>query len=83
MVKYKKLYEYLKVIPSNQSTVALSFSEIEKMIGSELPPSAKKYRPWWANEQRGMHSQRLAWMKAGWLVDKVNLNSGSVVLRRK
>lgn len=83
MVKYIQLYEYLKSIPPNQSTVPLSFSEIEKMIGSELPPSAKKYRPWWANEINGTHSQRLAWMNADWLVNNVNLFSGIVIFKRK
>jgi hypothetical protein len=46
--------------------LALSFADIEKIIGRDLPPSAFKYRPWWANEKHNFGRQCTAWMKAGY-----------------
>jgi predicted transport protein len=83
MNKYQGLFEFLTNLSATQSSVTFSFDEIEEKIGGELPASAKKYRPWWANEKGGTHSQRLAWMEAGWLVDKVDLKSEKVTFRRE
>jgi len=83
MNKYQGLFDYLSEIPNEKINITLYFSEIEDLIGTKLPNSAKKYRPWWANETEGTHSQRLAWMNAGWLVDKVDYETESVIFRRK
>jgi len=83
MNKYQGLFDYLIEIPNEKIHITLHFSEIENLIGTKLPNSAKKYRPWWANETEGSHSQRLAWMDAGWLVDKVDFETESVTFRRE
>ena len=82
MNKYQGLFEYLTNLPSTQSSVTLSFFEIEELIGSKLPPSARVHRPWWANEIVGRHSQRLAWMEAGWLVDAISFITESATFKR-
>ena len=82
MSKYEKLLEFLRNVSQTQSSLTLTFSEIEEIISEPLPASAKKYRPWWANEKDGTHSQRLAWMNAGWLVDKVDLSFSRVTFKR-
>jgi hypothetical protein len=38
------------------SAIKLSFDALEMIIGDQLPPSARKHRPWWGNE-RGRHVQ--------------------------
>ena len=58
-----------------------TFVQIEKVLGTDLPPSARKYRVWWSNTTS--HSQAQAWMKAGWVTRKVNLANRSVVFERK
>jgi hypothetical protein len=66
--KYYPLEKFLNI--QNVSRIELTFCEIEKIIGEALPPSAYKYRAWWAN---GGHSQANAWLNAGWRVDNIKL----------
>ena len=58
---------------SNDEFVA-SFGEIEKILGFNLPPSAREHRPWWANNSKGGHSQAQSWIGAGWETRDVDLN---------
>ena len=58
--KYQRLYTHLCGLTTQE--LRTSFSEIEAIIGFELPPSARLHRPWWANQTGGNgHSQALAW----------------------
>jgi len=50
--------------------VRLSFSDIEAVVG-QLPVSARKHRPWWANDKT--HSQASAWLDVGYRVAQVDL----------
>ena len=59
-----------------------TFAEIEKVIGDSLPPSARKYSPWWANSVEG-HPQACAWMTLGWEKDNVNFAKETVSFIRK
>ena len=68
MTKYEPLTHYLEKQPGN---VKLTYSEIEKILGEELPPSASKYRSWWANNDS--HTQALHWAAASYRVSKVDL----------
>lgn len=62
MSKYDPLCDYL--LECKTDKVTLTFSEIEKIIGSSLPPSAYKYREWWAND--ASHTQAAnGWLVAG------------------
>lgn len=58
----------------------LSFDEIEKIIGRELPASAHRHRAWWANTDT--HSQALTWLSAGWKVDAADLDAEEVTFVR-
>lgn len=60
-------YDPLCVYLSQQSdpVVRLRFTDIEKIIGGALPASARRYRPWWENEQAGRHVQAHSWLDAG------------------
>ena len=63
--KYAPLTEYLSKISSNELTLTLS--EIEKIIGDKLPPSAYKHTVWWSNNDE-THPHRLGWINAGFEV---------------
>lgn len=68
MSKYDPLMTYLMKVEENRIT--LTIEEIERILSFKLPPSAKKYREWWAN---GGHVQANSWIDAGWKVDQVKL----------
>ena len=80
--KYRKLYRYLCSLGRNEWRT--SFREIESIIGFELPASARLYRPWWGNQKSGDgHSQALAWTMAEWETAEVDLESETLLLRRR
>ena len=74
MSEYEALKTFLESLPYYHKEAAFSFGELEKVLGRELPPSARNLRPWWGNDYSSeTHSQAQAWIDAGWKVDKVNL----------
>ncbi len=75
---YAPLAAHLK--PVIAAVVQMPFSEVERILGRGLPPSARRHRAWWANS--GTHGQAAAWMGVGWLVDVVDLSAGTVRFRR-
>jgi hypothetical protein len=64
---YLPLATHLQGQPATVSQVRLSFADIEKLIGSTLPPSARTYQAWWANSRSNdSHSWAHLWLRAGW-----------------
>jgi hypothetical protein len=80
MAKYDPLETYLTRRGSDE--IELAFEELERIIGTELPPSATRPQ-WWANERdpASRHVQRSAWRKAGY--DAFLLPRGRVLFRRR
>ncbi|MEJ2345577.1 MAG: hypothetical protein P8076_15550 [Gammaproteobacteria bacterium] len=71
MSKYDALRIWLAGISDAEVTV--SFSQVEKIIGSGLPASAYKYPAWWSNQtDASTHPQARAWVDAGFAVDKIH-----------
>jgi hypothetical protein len=62
-------------------TVILSFSEIEGILGINLPSSARQHRSWWANDSVG-HVQSQQWLDSGWRVSYLNLTEQRVTFAR-
>ncbi len=78
--KYQRLYTYLCSLPDQEWRT--TFSEIEAILGFELPASARLHRPWWSNQGGGNgHSQALAWGAAGWKTADVNMDDETLLLR--
>jgi hypothetical protein len=69
--KYAPLRQHLKDDPRN--LVAMTFREVERVLGFQLPASARSYRHWWANDRTGNHTQAYAWMGAGRKVVSLDL----------
>jgi hypothetical protein len=65
MSKYYPLQVYLE--NTNESSVVLTFQEIEEILGDSLPDSASTHNAWWANDTKH-HIHAKAWLEAGWLV---------------
>ena len=80
MKKYAPLGKFLADIPASTDRVTLSFSEIERIIGDGLPPSADRHRAWWANQEGGSRAPH--WRAAGFKVDGVNQPDRNVSFRR-
>ncbi len=81
MSKYAHLADYLRNQTSNE--VRLSFADIERVLGSALPPCARKHPAWWANSRTNdTHTHAHLWLKAGWEKDQINLDENWVVFRR-
>lgn len=72
-------YEGLRVYLSQRSeaVIRLSFADIETIIGGPLPASARRYRPWWANEQSGTHVHARSWLDAGRRTANVDLGAAT------
>ena len=77
--KYQPLLEYLR--RSDQRGVALTFAQIELLMNETLPNSARVKRAWWSNRSKGA-LQASAWMEAGYLVEKLDLNGERVTFRK-
>jgi hypothetical protein len=81
--KYAPLYHWFMNQPAEKSTVELTFEQIERILGEQLPPSARTHEPWWRDRSAGTsHVQAYAWLEAGWCVQSVNLKSKRVNFKR-
>ena len=78
--KYSKLREWFLEKSGITSKITLSFAEIEKILKTKLPASARKHRPWWGNHYN--NPQGYSWISAGWLVDKVDFSNAKVLFRK-
>lgn len=79
--KYAPLATYLAAQPRSLERVTLSFGEIEKIIGAELPAAARDHRAWWANDTTA-HVQSAQWLEVNWRVVSINMTSERVVFAR-
>lgn len=79
--RYAALAVYLQRQPPRDESLSLTFSQIEEIIGSELPSSAYKHRSWWANDSVS-HVQSQQWLSADWKVVSVNLTEQQVKFSR-
>ena len=78
MGKFDYLTHYLKY--EAEDTVTLKFSEIEKIIGEELCPSAYKYSAYWRLSPRHMLPKAID--AAGYKVEQVSLKEQTVILKK-
>jgi DNA-binding transcriptional regulator YiaG len=76
--RYYPLFERLS--RSGEREVSLSFTEIEALIGTTLPRSARASMAWWSNRSGGV--QAAAWMQAGYHVVAVDLAAERVTFRQ-
>ena len=80
--KYAPLYRHLVSIPASPEW-RVTFGEVESILGFRLPDSARLYRPWWSNQNKGAgHSHALSWHAAGWKTREVDLEEETLVFAR-
>jgi hypothetical protein len=75
MTKYQPLRNYLTGL-QQMGRVRLTFAEVAAVLGESLPPSAFKYREWWANRANTTSFKwTAAWQDAGFVVEAVHQDS--------
>ncbi|HEV2734376.1 MAG TPA: DUF4268 domain-containing protein, partial [Longimicrobiaceae bacterium] len=79
--KYAPLAAYLSQILRGQQRIALSFADVEGIIGAPLPEAAREHRSWWANNA-STHRQSESWLNAGWRVASINMTKERVLFAR-
>ena len=80
MSKYDPLERHLGGLDhSVQHT--FSFAQLEQILGCSLPPSARAYQAWWANQRGAGHTQAHSWMEAGWHTGDLDLKSKRVTFK--
>ena len=79
MSKYQKLSEHLKHLASKgHRHWKVSFQEIEKILGFQLPKSAREYQAWWANQTGNGHSQTTGWKSVKWRTEDLDIQGQRV-----
>ncbi len=78
MSKYNPLTNYLKT--NQSSSIAMTFLEIENIIGRKLPES-RKYNAWWSNNPTN-NVMTKAWLEAGYRTEQVDPARERVVFVR-
>ncbi len=79
MGKYTPLRDFL--IGRGESTVVMTFAEIETLLGRPLPAS-KASRAWWSNNPDNNVMTR-EWLAAGYLTEAVDTKGEKLVFRRR
>ena len=77
--KYAALENFLRQQKTDK--VMISFEEIEQIIGTKLPSSAYRHRPWWSNNPFNS-SITSAWLNAGYRSEQVDMRAHRLVFRR-
>ena len=78
MSKYQPLRDFLE--GCGTETVAMTFAEIERVLGFKLP-SSQSYRAWWSNNPNN-NVMTKAWLAAGYKTKDVDVEGRKLVFRR-
>jgi hypothetical protein len=77
--KYQPLTLHLRA--QRAGRVPMSFTEIERVLGTKLPPSASSHRAWWSNNPTN-NVMTKAWLEAGFQSEQVDLDGRKLVFKR-
>jgi hypothetical protein len=69
--RYELLGEFLTNLSQRTKSKTLTFREVERIIGSNLPSAATSHRVWWSNNPDSPQAKQ--WLDAGWRTARVNL----------
>ena len=77
--KYDPLGKYLSQQPISE--VRLTFSDIERIVGTKLPPKAQRHPAWWSNSPSN-NVMTQVWLDAGFRSEQVDIVGRKLVFRR-
>ena len=75
---YDPLFRWLRAQGANQINV--SFLYLERILGFDLPESARIDAQWWHNAPE--HVQAKAWLDAGFYTEQVDLTAETLTFAR-
>jgi hypothetical protein len=78
MSKYSPLGDFLRA--QRRAEVPMTFAQIERLIGTKLPPS-HRYRSWWSNNAFNSVMTKV-WLEAGFRSADVDVKQGKLVFRK-
>ncbi|MEQ1406465.1 hypothetical protein ABK249_16155 [Neorhizobium sp. Rsf11] len=78
MGKYEPLGEYLR--KQSRTQIPMTFREIERILGRELPAS-KSHRAWWSNNASN-NVMTKQWLAAGYETEAVDIAGEKLVFRK-
>ena len=79
MSKYETLTAYLS--KRGQKSIPMTFEEIERILGTKLPPSAFKHLTWWSNNPTN-NPRTYAWLNAGYKTMNIDIEGRKLVFRK-
>jgi hypothetical protein len=79
MSKYAPLGDYLRA--QSKEAVPLRFADIAKIVGHQLPRSAR-YPAWWSNNETNNVMTKV-WLDAGFRTEQVDVTGEKLVFRRQ
>lgn len=79
MSKYEPLTQFLSAQGAQE--VPMSFTEIERVLGFNLPTKASGMRAWWSNNPSN-NVMTKAWLAAGFITERVDMGSRRLVFRK-
>jgi hypothetical protein len=79
MSKYEALGAFLRSQAPGE--VRMTFADIERITGAQLPPSAFRHRPWWSNNTKNSVLTKV-WVDAGFRSEQVDMEGRTLVFRR-
>jgi len=77
MGKYEPLKKWLRGQP--ETSVELTFAEIERILNDKLPPTSRRHFTSWDNRAGVIQD---AWLNAGWKTLMVDLENEKVKFQR-
>jgi len=79
MSKYAPLGPFLRSRATEEA--AMTFEEVEAVIGAPLPPAAGRHAAWWSNNPSN-NVMTQVWLEAGYRTERVDLGGRKLVFRR-
>ena len=77
--KYEPLTAHLRKQPYRE--IPCRFGELEKILGFELPSSARQHRAWWSNNGSN-NVMTKAWLSAGFRTRDVDMENERLTFER-
>jgi hypothetical protein len=77
MSRFEPLKRFLETCPPGERR--MSFKEVERVLGFDLPAAARRHRPWWSNDPSAISQ---AWLSAGCRTEQVDMAGETLVFRK-
>ena len=81
--KFAEIFRGTPLRAAATAELQFHFKEIEEILNAHLPPEARQFVNWWANQKSGKRAHAFAWMAAGWLIPKVDIKADRVTFKRR